>query len=93
MTARALAVFILMAALTACSAASKAYTAIPAKGQTAKALAVDTDTCESTAKAYKDEHSTGAIIGGGFLGMATNHNAYQRKYVECMTAKGYTFKD
>jgi hypothetical protein len=49
--------------------------------------------CEATAQAYKDENAAGAAIGGGWLGMATNHNAYQRKYAECMTAKGYTFKD
>lgn len=79
--------------LTGCQTASKAYTAIPAKGQTSAQLFEDTALCESTAQAYRDKHESGAMIGGGFLGMATNHNAYQREYVTCMTAKGYTFKD
>ena len=83
----------LLVALTGCSAASTAYVAIPAKGQSQAQLASDTEACEATAKAYKDEHAAGAAIAAGFLGMATNHNAYQRKYAECMTLRGYSFKD
>ena len=67
--------------------------AVPAKGQTPAELGSDTTDCELSALAYKNENAAGAALGGGWLGMATNHNAYQRKYVECMTARGYTVKD
>jgi hypothetical protein len=74
--------------------ASKEFAAVPGKNQPAELVTTDTLACEAKAKAYKEEHSTGAVIGGGWLlGPLANHNGYQRTYVECMTARGYTIKD
>jgi outer membrane murein-binding lipoprotein Lpp len=79
--------------LGGCSSASKKYTAIPAKGQTPAQLAIDMDVCERSAQGYKDDSAAGAAFATGGPATVTTRNAYERKYVECMTTRGYTFKE
>jgi hypothetical protein len=89
--------FVLVLLLTtgcALKAASQEFAVIPEKNQSAEAMIIDTQACEEKARAYKEEHATAAVIGGGWLlGPLANHNGYQRTYVQCMTARGYTIKD
>lgn len=68
---------IVLLAAIACSACVSGRVATPNQNQTSSQIGDDVVACAAVEKAYYDDGRTGAMIGGGWLGLLT-HKANSR---------------